>query len=251
MKPSLILYYYPRQENETFEEAQANAQKSANTDEFDLILFVTREANHPGGDFIDEIGHYFFGMRSRVTKRKISTRVWYAPTDLVGHLCKPKYDFKTLMESTRRSPIVLIDIFPKCILDKERNKGDIRRQQTNSELQSHFNKILAYKKVWNRIKLVVFSLEPSIDDGREEKYQGARELFQGMIKERYGKKGFLSVPFFGMGHHTFKKAKYWGAWDAQMGILSKEIGRAHPEHKKLVSSIVEDYCSKTKGIKVK
>ena len=70
MKPSLILYYYPRQESETFEEAQANAQKSANADKFNLILFVTREANHPGGDFVDEIGHYFFGMRLVTEKRR-------------------------------------------------------------------------------------------------------------------------------------------------------------------------------------
>ena len=244
LKPSLLLYYYPRKENETFLEAQAKARRFAKSDKFSLILFVTREANHPGGDFIDEIGHYFYGMRMRATKRKISTRVWYAPRDLVAHLCEPSYDFKALIEATGRSPIVLTDIFPKCLLDKEKSKHDIRIAQTRSELENHFKKIFFYEELWQRIKLVVFSLEPSITDGREERYREARELFQTSIQKRYGKKEFLSVPFFGMGIHRFMNIEYWGAWDEQMRVLGDGIAKFYPGHKKLVSSIVGDYKSK-------
>ncbi len=245
MKPSLILYYYPRKGNETFDEAERKAQAFASSDKFDLILFVTREPNHPGASFINCIGHYFIGMKSRVTKRKINSRTWWGPKDLVAHLCKPRNDLNAHIDSTGKSPIVLIDISPKCILDKEKNKWETRKQLTNSELGSHFNKILSYEKLWKRIKLIIFSVEPSIADNREEKYREARELFQEMINDRYGKKEFLSVPFFGMGHHAFKKVKYWGAWDEQMRILSKEIGRLHPAHKKLILAIVKDYYSKT------
>lgn len=245
MKPSLILYYYPRQKDESFQKAERKAQKFANTDKFNLILFVTREPNHPGASFINCIGHYFIGMKSRVNKRKINSRTWWGPKDLVAHLCKPSNDLKTLIDSTRKSPIVLMDISPKCILDKQKNKWDTRKQLTNRELKSHFKKILSYKKLWNRIKMVIFSLEPSVVDGREEKYREARELFQEMIEERYGNKEFLSVPFFGMGYHTFNKARYWGAWDEQMSILSKAIAQSYPGHKKIVQSIVKDYRSKT------
>ena len=147
IKPSLLLYYYPRQENESFLEAQAKAQKFANSDKFSLILFVTREANHPGGDFINEVGHYFYGMKSRSTKKRISTRVWYAPKDLVANLCEPKDDFQALINSTGKSPIVLIDIYPKCLLDKVQNKHEIRGLQTDGDLKTHFTKILSYKNL--------------------------------------------------------------------------------------------------------
>ncbi len=220
LKPSLILYYYPRQENESFEEAQANAKKFSDLDQFSLILCGTREANHSGGDFIDEIGHYYFGMKSRVKGKTISTPVWYAPKNLVAHLCEPEYDFKALIASTGKSPIVLMDIFPKCIVNEEKNKGDIRRGQTSLELQSHFNKILSYENLRARIKLVIFSLEPSIGDGREEKHRDARELFQDMIKKHYGEKEYLNVPFFAQGPRKFMHVEYSGA---QMHILSKGI----------------------------
>src|SRR3989338_632374 len=229
MKPSLILYYYPRHKNESFLNAERKAQRRANADAFSLILFVTREPNHPGINFVNRIGHYFIGMKSRVTKRKINSRTWWGPKDLVAHLCKPKNDFKTLIDSTGRSPIVLMDISPKCILDKKTNKWDMRKRLTNFELRGHFKRILSYGRLWKRTKLVIFSLEPSIVDGREENYREARELFQEMIKKRYGKKEFLSVPFFGMGHHAFKDVKYWGAWDKQMGILSDAIKKEYPK----------------------
>src|SRR5258708_3708447 len=197
MKPYLILYYYPRRENESFQSAEKKAEKFANSEKFSLILFVTREPNHSGGTFVDRVGHYFKGMRMRTSKKIINSRTWWGPKDLVAHLCQPKYDLKKRIGSSGRSPIALIDISPKCILDKQRKKWDLRKQLTDPELRDHFERMLSYKKVWKRIKLVIFSVEASITDGRKEHYREARELFQGMIDERYGKKDYLSVPFFG------------------------------------------------------
>ena len=138
-----------------------------------------------------------------------------------------------------------MDIYPKCILDKVKNKRDIRQGQTDDELKEHFTKLLSYENLWKRIKLVIFSLEASLSSGREEKYREARELFQGMIQKRYGNKEFLNVPFFGMGTHRFNDVSYWGAWDAQMGILSQGIKTTYPQYQRLVMDIVEDCLSKT------
>ena len=244
IKPSLILYYCRRQENESFQNAERKARKFADSDKFNLILFVTREPNHPGANFINCIGHYFEGMKSRANKKTINSRTWWGPRDLIAHLSSTKNDLNGLINSTGKSPIVLIDISPKCILDKKKNKWDMRKQLTRSELKRHYTRILSYKKLWKRIKLVIFSVEPSVADGREEKYLEARELFQGMIKKRYGKREFLNVPFFGMGYHTFHHVRYWGAHDAQMKILSGAIAKKYPQYKRSIVQIVKDYQAK-------
>ncbi len=183
----------------------------------------------------NRIGHYYFGMIGRKSKRRINTAVWRAPKNLLAYLSTSGIDFKNIVRQSGKSPIVHIDIYPQSLLNSVKKKHDKRKSYPRTKLIKHFERILSYKMLWKRIKLVIFSLEPSLCKGRTEKYREERELFQKLIQKRYGKVEVLSVPFFGQGYHELYGRAYWGD---DMKSLAGSLKKRYPSNVKLIKKIV-------------
>ncbi len=174
----------------------------------------------------------------------VNTAVWRAPKNLLACLSTPGIDFKNVVHQSGKSPVVHVDIYPQSLLNSVKKKHDKRKSYPRAKLLKHFKQILSYKMLWKRIKLVIFSLEPSLCKGRTEKYREERELFQKLIQKRYGKVEVLSVPFFGQGPHLLGSLKYWGD---DVKSLARGLKLSHPRHVRRIRKIVQAYHSKVMG----